>query len=138
MLMVAVIVVGSSGFNTRRAIRRGMVVSRRGRLVISAKRHRNRMQVLQRQAGDQHQQRKFLQETIHAVILTVGRREMQAHVMTAVNGESSIGLTRLQRCADTSCAQLTLVRTSSRAAISKLAIDDNRRNAADTIPLRSF
>ena len=90
MLTVAVIVVGSSGFNTRR----GMGVSRRGRLVIIAKRHRNRMQVLQRQAGDQHQQRKFLQETFHAAILTVGSRKLQAHVMTAVNGESSIDCVR--------------------------------------------
>ena len=55
MLMAVVIMLGNI------TIRCGLMVSRWRLFVLLAKRHRNRVQVLQRQPGNQHQQSKFFQ-----------------------------------------------------------------------------
>ena len=69
--MVGVIVFG------RITILHGWRVSRRGLLVLIANGHRNRMQVLQRQADHQHQQSEFFQKTFHAAILIVQGQALQ-------------------------------------------------------------
>ena len=71
MLVVGMIVVGLRA-NLRtimRAVLCGMSVRRGGLLIRRAKRHCNRVQVLQRQPGNQHQQRKLFQKIWHAAIL---------------------------------------------------------------------
>ena len=76
--MVAVIVFGH--FTNLRGLR----VSGRSLIVLIAKRHRDRMQVLQRQADDQHQHGEFCQKMIHAAILIVQGRTWQAQGKTEV------------------------------------------------------
>ncbi len=71
MLMVAVIVFGHF------TVVRGGRMSIRTLLVLIAHRHRHRVQVLQRHAGNQHQQREFFQEILHAAILIGHRRTWQ-------------------------------------------------------------
>lgn len=66
--MVGVIVSGH--FTRLRTVLRGMHVSRHALLVLIAHRHRDRVQVLQRQTGYQHQQGEFFQEILHAAILS--------------------------------------------------------------------
>ena len=50
MLMLGVVVIGS--FTTLRNIRCGLMMSRHRLLVLNAIGHRNRVQILQRQAGN--------------------------------------------------------------------------------------
>ena len=67
--MVGVIVFGR--LHNRRTILYGLLVSRCRCFVLTAKRHRNRVQVLQRQAGNQHQQSESFQKMFHAPILII-------------------------------------------------------------------
>ena len=53
------------------SIVRRLRVRRRSIRALIAKRHRNRMQILQRQSGNQQQQHENFQKTLHAVILIV-------------------------------------------------------------------
>ena len=70
MLMVGVIVFGGC-INVSTIVRaslRGMSVSRRRSLLVrSAKRHHNRMQILQRQAENYDEYRKFSNKLKHVV-----------------------------------------------------------------------
>ena len=82
MLMVGVIVFGH--FTNLRNIRRRLMVSRCRLLVLIADRHRSRVQILQRQAGNQHQQSQYFKKTFHAGILIVAGQAWQVHVKTDV------------------------------------------------------
>jgi hypothetical protein len=84
-----------------RSIRRGWMVRRRRFTALTAYRHRCRMQILQWQAGNQHQHRKRFKEAFHAGILMVGGQAWQVHVKTGVHGKSSAGCVRQtdQACA---------------------------------------
>lgn len=68
MLMISVIVPGNIAI-LRSLIR--LMVCRSRVCALIAKRHRNRVQVLHRQAGNQHHQSKSFQETFHATILII-------------------------------------------------------------------